>query len=117
MDQNYNPENFTHLQQDSFCYVSAKTGYGVDVLRKMISEKLFENYKILNVELSLLQGEIRSYIYKNCNVVDENFTKSGHNMIKFMANTSYIKYLIKKGILKRKETKITKNPQEIYKTG
>jgi GTP-binding protein HflX len=117
VDQNYNPENFTHLQQDSFCYVSAKTGYGVDVLRKMISEKLFENYKILNVELSLLQGEIRSYIYKNCNVVDENFTKSGHNMIKFMANTSYIKYLIKKGILKRKETKITKNPQEIYKTG
>jgi len=117
VDQNYNPENFTHLQKDSFCYVSAKTGYGIDELRKMISEKLFENYKLHNVELSSSQGEIRSYIYKNCNVVDEAFTKSGHNMIKFMANTSYIKYLIKKGILERKVTKNSKNLQEIYKTG
>jgi len=117
VDQNYNPENFVHLQQDAFCYVSAKTGYGVDLLRKMISEKIFENYKILNVELSLLQGEIRSYIYSNCNVVDEDFTKSGNNMIKFMANTSYVKYLIKKGILKRKATKSIKSSQEIYKTG
>ena len=43
IDQNYNPENFTHLEKDSFCYVSAKTGYGIDNLRKIISEKLFED--------------------------------------------------------------------------
>ena len=116
IDQNYNPENFTHLEKDSFCYVSAKTGYGVDNLRKIISEKLFEDYEFLNIRLSSSQGEIRSSIYENCNVIEESFEESGHSMIKFMSNQSYTKYLVKKGLVERKVIKNTKNSQEIYKT-
>jgi GTPase len=117
IDQNYNPENFLHLQKDSFCYISAKTGYGINSLRKMISEKLFENYELMTVKLTPLQGEIRSLIYQNCNVLEEIFTKSGHNLIKFTAMQGYIKYLAKVGLTDRKEAKTTKNLQEIYKTG
>ena len=116
IDQNYNPENFTHLEKDSFCYVSAKTGYGIDNLRKIISEKLFEDYEFLNIRLSSSQGEIRSSIYENCNVIEESFEESGHSMIKFMSNQSYTKYLVKKGLVERKVIKNTKNSQEIYKT-
>ena len=117
IDQNYNPENFTYLEKDSFCYISAKTGYGIESLRNMISEKLFENYKLLKIELKLNDGEARSSIYENCNVIDETFTKSGHSLIKFFASKSYIKYLSKKGLIERKRVKTLKNPQEIYKTG
>ena len=88
--------NFHHLQKNCFCYISAKTGYGIDSLKKIIFEKLFENHKFFQVELSNTQGEIRSLIYEKCNVVDDVFTKSGHNMIKFMANQSFVKYLYKK---------------------
>ena len=116
IDQNYNPENFTHLEKDSFCYVSAKTGYGIDNLRKIISEKLFEDYEFLNIRLSSSQGEIRSSIYENCNVIEESFEESGHSIIKFMSNQSYTKYLVKKGLVERKVIKNTKNSQEIYKT-
>ena len=73
----------------------AKTGYGINSLREMISEKLFENHKLMTVELTPSQGEIRSSIYQNCNVLEEVYTKSGHNLIKFMAMQSYIKYLAK----------------------
>ena len=117
IDQNYNPENFTHLEKDSFCYVSAKTGYGVENLRKIISEKIFEGYEFLTIKLSSNQGEIRSSIYENCNVIEDIFEKSGHNTIKFMANHSYMKYLVKKGLIERKVIKSSKNSQEIYKTG
>ena len=117
IDQNYNPENFLHLQKDSFCYISAKTGYGINFLREMISEKLFENHELMTVELTPLQGEIRSSIYQNCNVLEEVYTKSGHNLIKFMAMQSYIKYLAKIGLTDRKEVKTAINRQEIYKTG
>ena len=117
IDQNYNPENFTHLEKDSFCYVSAKTGYGVENLRKIISEKIFEGYEFLTIKLSSNQGEIRSSIYENCNVIEDIFEKSGHNTIKFMANNSYMKYLVKKGLIERKVIKSSKNSQEIYKTG
>ena len=75
IDQNYNPENFLHLQKESFCYVSAKTGYGVNSLKKQISDKFFENYKSISLELSLNQNEIRASIYDNCNVIDETFAK------------------------------------------
>ena len=78
IDQNYNPDNFSHLQQDSFCYISAKTSYGIDNLRKMISEKLFEDYKFFTINLKPEQNDIRAAIYKNCNVVSETFTKLGH---------------------------------------
>ena len=117
IDQNYNPENFLHLQKDSFCYISAKTGYGINLLREMISEKLFENHELMTVELTPSQGEIRSSIYQNCNVLEEVYTKSGHNLIKFMAMQSYIKYLAKIGLTDRKEVKTAINRQEIYKTG
>jgi GTP-binding protein HflX len=117
IDQNYNPENFTHLEKDSFCYVSAKTGYGVENLRKMISEKIFEDYEFLTIELSNDQGEIRSSIYENCNVIDEVFGKSGLNVIKFMSSQGYMKYLVKKGLIERKVIKNPKNSREIYKTG
>jgi GTP-binding protein HflX len=117
IDQNYNPENFTHLEKDSFCYVSAKTGYGVENLRKMISEKIFEDYEYLTIELSNDQGEIRSSIYENCNVIEEFFGKSGLNVIKFMSSQGYMKYLVKKGLIERKVIKNPKNSQEIYKTG
>ena len=103
IDQNYNPENFTHLEKDSFCYISAKTGYGIESLRNMISDKLFENYTLLSIKLKLNDGEARSSIYENCNVIDETFTKSGHSLIKFSASKSYIKYLSKKGLIERKK--------------
>ena len=117
IDQNYNPENFLHLQKESFCYVSAKTGYGVNSLKKQISDKFFENYKSISLELSLNQNEIRASIYDNCNVIDETFAKSGHSNIKFMASEGYIKYLKKKGVIKRNLQKKLKNPQEFYQTG
>ena len=117
IDQNYNPENFTHLEKDSFCYVSAKTGYGIENLRKIISEKIFEDYEFLTIKLANNQGEVRSSIYENCNVIEEIFEKSGHNMIKFMSNQSYVKYLVKKGLIERKVIEKLKNSQEIYKTG
>jgi GTP-binding protein HflX len=117
IDQNYNPENFTHLEKDSFCYISAKTGYGIESLRNMISDKLFENYTLLSIKLKLNDGEARSSIYENCNVIDETFTKSGHSLIKFSASKSYIKYLSKKGLIERKNIKTLKNLEEIYKTG
>ena len=71
----------------------------------------------MTVELTPLQGEIRSSIYQNCNVLEEVYTKSGHNLIKFMAMQSYIKYLAKIGLTDRKEVKTAINRQEIYKTG
>ena len=117
IDQNYNPENFLHLQKESFCYVSAKTGYGVNSLKKQISDKFFENYELISLELSLNQNEIRASIYDNCNVKDEIFTKSGHSNIKFMASEGYIKYLKKKGVIKRNLQKKLKNSQEFYQTG
>ena len=117
IDQNYNPENFLHLQKESFCYVSAKTGYGVNSLKKQISDKFFENYKSISLELSLNQNEIRASIYDNCNVIDETFAKSGHSNIKFMASEGYIKYLKKKGVIKRNLQKKLKNSQEFYQTG
>ena len=117
IDQNYNPENFLHLQKESFCYVSAKTGYGVNSLKKQISDKFFENYKAVSLELSLNQNEIRASIYNNCNVLDETFAKSGHSNIKFMASEGYIKYLNKLGVIKRNSQKKLKNSQEFYNTG
>ena len=117
IDQNYNPENFLHLQKESFCYVSAKTGYGVNSLKKQISDKFFENYESVSLELSLNQNEIRASIYDNCNVIDETFAKSGHSSIKFMASKGYIKYLNKVGVIKRNSQKKSKNSQEFYKTG
>ena len=117
IDQNYNPENFLHLQKESFCYVSAKTGYGVNSLKKQISDKFFENYKSISLELSLNQNEIRASIYDNCNVIDETFAKSGHSNIKFMASEGYIKYLNKKGVIKRNSQEKLKNSQEFYQTG
>ena len=117
IDQNYNPENFTHLEKDSFCYISAKTGYGIGNLRKIISDKLFESYEFFTIRLSSEQGEIRSSIYENCNVLEEVYEKSGHNTIKFMSNQSYMKYLVKNGLIERKVIKNSKNSQEIYKTG
>ena len=117
IDQNYNTENFLHLQKDSFCYVSAKTGYGIEALKKIISEKIFEDYKLITIELSSSQGEIRSSIYENCNVIEEVYAESGYVMIKFTATQSYIKYLSKKGLIERKVKKTTKKTQDIYKTG
>jgi len=117
IDQNYNPENFTHLQKDSFCYVSAKTGYGIETLKKIISEKIFEDYKLTTIELSSSQGEIRSSIYENCNVIEESYAESGYVMIKFTATQSYIKYLSKKGLIEGKVKKTAKKKQDIYKTG
>ena len=117
IDQNYNPENFLHLQKESFCYVSAKTGYGVNSLKKQISDKFFENYKSISLELSLNQNEIRASIYDNCNVINETFAKSGHSNIKFMASEGYIKYLKKKGVIKKNLQKKLKNSQEFYQTG
>ena len=117
IDQNYNPENFLHLQKDSFCYISAKTGYGLDSLRKLISEKLFKNYKSLTVELTSNQNNIRSSIYENCNVISETFAKSGNSRIEITASQSYIKFLIKKGLASNNMQKKIKNSQEIYKTG
>jgi len=117
IDQNYNPENFLHLQKESFCYVSAKTGYGVNSLKKQISDKFFENYKSISLELSLNQNEIRASIYDNCNVINETFAKSGHSNIKFMASEGYIKYLNKKGVIKRNSQEKLKNSQEFYQTG
>ena len=35
IDQNYNPENFTHLEKDSFCYIS-ENRYGIESLRNDI---------------------------------------------------------------------------------
>jgi GTP-binding protein HflX len=117
IDQNYNPENFTHLEKNSFCYISAKTGYGIEALKKMISQKLYESYKLVNIELKSQDGDIRASIYENCNVVQDLYTQAGNNMIKFFASKSYIKYLSKKGLLERKQPKTPKNSQEIYKTG
>ena len=117
IDQNYNPENFLHLQKDSFCYISAKTSYGLDSLRKLISEKLFEDYKSLTVELTSNQNNIRSSIYENCNVISETFAKSGNSRIEITASQSYIKFLIKKGLASNNMQKKIKNSQEIYKTG
>ncbi len=117
IDQNYNPENFTHLEKNSFCYISAKTGYGIEALKKMISQKLYESYKLVNIELKSQDGDIRASIYENCNVVQDLYTQAGNNMIKFFASKSYIKYLSKKGLLERKQLKTPKNSQEIYKTG
>ena len=117
IDQNYNPENFDHLQKNCFCYISAKTGYGIDNLKKIISGKIFENYKSFQIELSIAQGEIRSLLYEKCNVVDDVFTISGQNMIKFLAHQSFVKYLYKKGVITHKDKKNIKDSQEIYKTG
>ena len=117
IDQNYNPENFLHLQKELFCYVSAKTGYGVNSLKKQISDKFFENYESVSLELSFNQNEIRASIYDNCNVTDETFAKSGHSNIKFMASEGYIKYLNRLGIVTRSSQKKLKNSQEFYKTG
>ena len=94
------------MQKESFCYVSAKTGYGVNSLKKQISDKFFENYESVSLELSLNQNEIRASIYDNCNVIDETFAKSGHIKINFMASKGYIKYLSKKGYI---ETDLQKN--------
>ena len=117
IDQNYNPENFLHLQKDSFCYVSAKTGYGIEALRKLMSDKFFDNYEFMSLELSTSQNDIRSLIYQNCNVIDETFAKSGHMKINFMTSKSYIKYLTKKGYIDGDLQKNQKNSEEIHKTG
>ena len=117
IDQNYNPENFLHLQKDSFCYVSAKTGYGINDLKKLISRRLFDNYEFASLDLSISQINIRSSIYENCNVIDETFAKSGHVKINFMASKSYLKYLSKKGYIDEDLKKNLKNSEEIHETG
>ncbi len=117
IDQNYNPENFLHLQKDSFCYISAKTGYGISDLKKLISRRLFDNYEFASLDLSISQINIRSSIYENCNVIDETFAKSGHVKINFMASKSYIKYLSKKGYINGDLKKNLKNSEEIHETG
>ena len=117
IDQNYNPENFLHLQKDSFCYVSAKTGYGINDLKKLISRRLFDNYEFASLDLSISQINIRSSIYENCNVIDETFAKSGNVKINFMASKSYIKYLSKKGYIDEDLKKNLKNSEEIHETG
>ena len=105
------------MQKDSFCYVSAKTGYGIEALRKLISDKFFDNYEYMSLELSTSQNDMRSSIYQNCNVIDETFAKSGHMKINFMASKSYIKYLTKKGYIDGDLQKNQKNSEEIHKTG
>ena len=117
IDHNYNPENFSHLQQDSSCYVSAKTGYGIDFLRQTISNRLFEKYHIVRIELPSLDNKIRSQIYEQCINVSETFTKSGQCKMEFLANSHFTKYLNKKGLINRNTQKKSKNAQEIYKTG
>lgn len=97
--------------------MSAKTGYGIEALKKIISEKIFEDYQLTTIELSSSQGEIRSSIYENCNVIEEVYAESGYVMIKFKATQSYIKYLSKKGLIEGKVKKTTKKTQDIYKTG
>ncbi len=117
IDHNYNPENFTHLQQDSSCYVSAKTGYGIDFLKQTISNRLFEKYHIVKIELSSFDNKIRSQIYEKCIDINETFTKSGQCKMEFLANSHFTKYLDKKGLIDRNSQKKSKNAQEIYKTG
>ena len=117
IDHNYNPENFSHLQQDSSCYVSAKTGYGIDFLRQTISNRLFEKYHIFKIEPPSLDNKIRSQIYEQCINVSETFTKSGQCKMEFLANSHFTKYLKKKGLINRNTQKKSKNAQEIYKTG
>jgi len=117
IDHNYNPENFSHLQQDSSCYVSAKTGYGIDFLRQTISNRLFEKYHIFKIEPPSLDNKIRSQIYEQCINVSETFTKSGQCKMEFLANSHFTKYLNKKGLINRNTQKKSKNAQEIYKTG
>ena len=117
IDHNYNPENFSHLQQDLSCYVSAKTGYGIDFLRQTISNRLFEKYHIVKIELPSLDNKIRSQIYEQCINVSETFTKSGQCKMEFLANSHFTKYLNKKGLINRNTQKKSKNAQEIYKTG
>ena len=117
VDQNYNPENFSHLQQHSSCYISAKTGYGIEFLKNIISKRLFENYKSVQITLPRIDSKIRSHIYEKCIEVNETFTKSGQWKIKFMANRPFIKYLDKSGIINKKVEKKSRNSQEIYKTG
>ncbi len=117
IDQNYNPDNFMHLQKESLCYVSAKTGYGIDMLKKVIAEKLFEHYETVQLKINSDQWQVRSSIYENCNVIDEIYTKFGQNEIKFMASKSYIKYLFKKGLLRIKDVKLKnfRNLKDNYK--
>ena len=71
----------------------------------------------MSLELSTSQNDMRSSIYKNCNVIDETFAKSGHMKINFMASKSYIKYLTKKGYTAGDLQKNQKNSEEIHKTG
>jgi len=117
IDHNYNPENFSHLQKDSCCYVSAKTGYGINVLKQTLSNRLFEKYNMVKIELPNYNNEIRSQIYEKCIDVSETFTKSGQCRMEFLANSHFTKYLNKKGLIDKKEDKKSKNAQEIYKTG
>ncbi len=117
IDNNYNPENFSHLQQDSSCYVSAKTGYGIDFLKQTISNRLFEKYHAVKIELPSFDNKIRSQIYEKCIDVNETFTKSGQYKMEFLANSHFAKYLNKKGLIDRNTLKKSKNAQEIYKTG
>ena len=86
-------------------------------MRKLISDKLFDNYELISLDLSISQIDMRSSIYENCNVIGETFAKSGHIKINFMASKSYIKYLSKKGYIERDLQKNQKNSEEIHKTG
>ena len=104
-------------KQVTICYISAKTGYGIEFLKNIISKRLFENYESVQIILPKIDSKIRTHIYDKCIEINETFTKSGQWKIKFMANRPFIKYLDKSGIINKKVEKKSRNSQEIYKTG
>lgn len=67
----YNKSDIKHL------YVSAKTGYGMEILEKSIEEILFGDFIRTKFLIPYEKGDISSYIWENSKIISEEYLEKG----------------------------------------
>ena len=62
------------------CVISAKTGYGLEGLKRELEYLTQEEYIRLDVLIPYTEGRVCSYLHENASVLNEEFTESGVSM-------------------------------------
>lgn len=68
-------------KKTKFSYVSAKTGEGLDVLKKMINEILFDSVRIITEIIPYKEASRAALIHNEFNVISEEYKENGIEIV------------------------------------
>lgn len=67
----------TFVDVDNKIYLSAKTGYNMELLLERIQEEISNNKHIVNFKIPFERGDVVSYLHKNYKIENEEYVEDG----------------------------------------